>query len=84
MNTPFWLTIGSCKKSPTTNKETPANADKFCMIAFKAVSKWPKVSLSIIDISSIIKTLKVLVFVSQHMKSFITWLFIGDEMQNGM
>ena len=58
MNTPFWLTGGSYKKSPTTNKETPPNGEEFCMIAFNARSKCPKVSLPIIDISSIIKTFK--------------------------
>ena len=57
MNTPFWLTGGSCKKS-TTNKETPQNGDEFCMIPFNARSKCPKVSLTIIDISSIIKTFR--------------------------
>ena len=75
MNTPFWLTGGSCKKSPTTKKETLQNGDKFCII-FNVRYKRPKDSLPVIHISSVIKTLQVLVFVSQYMKSFITWLFI--------
>ena len=73
MNTPFWLTGGSCKKS-TTNKETPQNGDEFCMIPFNARSKCPKVSLTIIDIS--LSKLLGTGIVFHHMKKFITWLFI--------
>ena len=42
MNTPLWLTGGTCKKSPTTNKETPPNGDEFCMIAFNVRSNVQK------------------------------------------
>ena len=58
MNIPFWLKGGICKKSPTTNKETPPNGDEFYLIAFNSRFKCLKVSFSIIDISSIIKTFK--------------------------
>ena len=33
------------KQFPTTNKETPQNGDDFYMVAFKARTKCPKVSL---------------------------------------
>ena len=51
MRTSFWLTTDNCKKNPTTNKETPPDGEELFMI--NARSKCPKVSLSIIDISSI-------------------------------
>ena len=78
--TPFWLTEESCKKS-TANKETPPNGEEFYMTAFNARSKCPKLSLPIIDISSSIKTFKYR-YVSQHMKTFITWLFILKGFQS--
>ena len=49
--------LEKCKIYPTTNKETPPNGHEFCMTAFNAWSKCPKVSLPINDTSSIIKTI---------------------------
>ena len=57
-NTLFWLTSGSCKKSNTTSKGTPPNGKESSLIAYKAWSKYLYVLCCIIDISSIIKSLK--------------------------
>ena len=59
MNTPFWLTGGSCKKSPTTNKETPPNGDEFWMISFKLdlnVQKFLFLSLIFYLLSKLLST----------------------------
>ena len=78
-NIPFWLTGHSCKKSPTSNKETPPNVDKFCIIAFNATSKCLKVSLPIIHISSIIKTFKYwYLFLNLWRVSSLGFLYLKD------
>ena len=58
--------VNGCKKSLTTNKETPPNNDKFCMIAFNTRSKCPKVSLSLI----------FHILSSAYKKVLNTWLFL--------
>ena len=64
MKRPFCLTSDCYKKSPITNKEK--NREEFCKIAFNAITKCPKVSLAISDISSIIKTLYPGIYFSRY------------------
>ena len=45
LSTYYWLTCGRCKKSPTTNKETLLNGNKFYMTAFNTRFECPKVAL---------------------------------------